>query len=150
MRYLFVGSYRLTRVPGYHPNQHTVFAQLTPDGFVDNLNVIEIIFRPASTIERSLLSTQDAVFADNVIVPETPPNSPTVRLNAFRTVIPATPPINIPVQRPNVRRRLFRTCQYCLRTSICFPISATCGRCTYNLCDNCAELPNYSCLGICS
>lgn len=150
MLLLCVGAYRLTRVPGYHPNQHTVFAQLTDDGFVDNLNVIEIIFRPASAIERSLLSTQDALFADNVIVPETPPNSPAVRLNTSPQVIPATPPINIPARRPVVRRALFRTCQYCLVTAICVPCTAQCGNCILQLCIDCSTHPNYACAGTCS
>ena len=158
-----LGGFRLSRVPGYHKTQHSVYSTLDDGDRVNMHNVVEIIFRPATEAESRMLALGENTPDPLYMIPEHHP--PTILNSPEHFYIPATPetptnspvrppaskPIDIPTAPPHpVRRRLYRTCQYCRITSICFPATANCGNCLLILCSNCVRLPNYACQGTCS
>ena len=145
----------MSRVPGYHQNQHTVYARLGVDGLVDADNIIEVMFRASTPAERALLTTDPPAVApfrlDPYLAPATPHNSPQAHFPVTpprrRGVRFASTPINIP-ETPmcrGVRRSLCRQCDSCDLPRFLFSTECACRGFSSSLCEDCLITHTITC-----
>jgi hypothetical protein len=147
MLHLDEGMYRLSRIEGQFIGNPHVYSRLGRMGEVDPYNVIEIIFRPATANERSLILGE--------VIPETPPRTPATSprtpsterrvrfVSPTEEVIPRTPSFSgirtppVPIPTPPARRRIFRECDNCRLVDILIGTRCRCTNGNHQLCHEC-------------